>query len=100
MRMRVSLSAAILILTGCADPLGPPFGLGPAGDSTLGIVMLFLLAVVLYCSARSKRKRERQNAPAMHIVRERYARGELTREEFQNLMRDLSSPPNPSDSTQ
>jgi hypothetical protein len=95
MRMRVSLSVGMLLLTGCASPLGPPFGAGPEHDSALGILMLLLLAVVLYRSAISKRKPERQDdAPAIQIVRERYARGELTREEFQNLMRDLSSPRN------
>jgi uncharacterized membrane protein len=54
--------------------------------------MLLLLAGVLYRSPIRKRKPERQDAPAIHIVREKYARGELTREEFQNIMRDLSEP--------
>jgi hypothetical protein len=93
MRMRVSLSTALLFLTGCAGPLGPPFGPGPEGDSVLGILIL-LLAGVLHRSVRSRRKPERQDASAIHVVRERYARGELTREEFQNMMRDLSAPPN------
>jgi len=92
--MRASLSTDLLLLTGCAGPLGPPFGPAPERDSVLGILILLLLAGVLYRSARSRRKPERQDAPAIHIVRERYARGELTREEFQNLTRDLSAPPN------
>jgi len=92
--MRMSLSTAIVLLAGCAGPLGPPFGLGPEGDSVLGILILLLLAGVLYRSARRRWTPERQDAPAIHIARERYARGELTREEFQNMLRDLSAPPN------
>lgn len=92
MRMRLSLSAAILVLTGCAGPIGPPFAPGPECDSVLGILILLLLAGVLCRSARSTRKPERQDAPAIHVVRERYARGELTREEFQSMMRDFSAP--------
>jgi hypothetical protein len=91
--MRTSLSTALFLLTGCAGPLGPPFGPGPERDSVLGILILLLLAGVLYRSARSRRKPERQDAPAIHIVRERYARGELTQDEFQNMLRNLSKPP-------
>jgi Short C-terminal domain len=92
--MRVSLSTALLLLSGCASPLGPPFGPGPEDGSVLGILILLLLAGVLYRSVRSSKKPEPQDAPAIHVVRERYARGELTREEFQNMMRDLSKHPN------
>jgi hypothetical protein len=92
MHMRLSLSASMSLLTGCAGPIGPPFGPGPEYDSFLAILILLLLAGILYRSVRSTRKPERQDAPAIHVVRERYARGELTREEFQSMMRDLSAP--------
>ena len=36
MLMRVSLST-VLLLTGCAGPIGPPFGPGPETDSAFGI---------------------------------------------------------------
>ena len=93
MRMRVSLSIAML-LTGCAGPPGPPFGPGPEVDTAFGILVILLLAGLLYRVARVWQNSKHFEPPSIHIARERYARGELTREEFQNMMRDLSAPPN------
>jgi uncharacterized membrane protein len=94
MRIRVSLSSAMLLTTGCAGPLGPPFGSGPEVDTVFGILAILLFAGLLYRAAKSWQNSKRSESPAIHILRERYARGELTREEFQNMMRDLSSSPN------
>jgi uncharacterized membrane protein len=91
MRMRVSLSSAMLLLTGCAGPLGPPFGLGPEADTVFGILVILLFAGLLYRSSKGWRNAKNPESPAIHILRERYARGELTREQFQNMMRDLSA---------
>jgi Short C-terminal domain len=91
MRMRVSLSSAMLLLTGCAGPLGPPFGPGPEADSLFGILVILLFGGLLYRSAKGWRNPKHSESPAIHILRERYARGELTREQFQNMMRDLSA---------
>jgi uncharacterized membrane protein len=93
MRMRVSLSSAMLLMTGCAGLLGPPFGPGPEVDTVFGILVILLFAGLLYRAAKDWQNSKRSEPPLIHIARERYARGELTREEFQN-MRDLSSPPN------
>jgi uncharacterized membrane protein len=93
MHIRLIFSAVAFFLTGCAGPLGPPFGLGPEWDSAIGILLQFLLCGVLYRAAISRRKPEPQDAPAIRIVRERYARGELTQDEFQNMLRNLSKPP-------
>jgi hypothetical protein len=90
MRMRVSLSAAILLLTGCAGPIGPPFGPGPEADSVFGILLLLLFGGFLYRMAKGQDLKHPES-PAVHILRERYARGELTREQFQDMMRDLSA---------
>jgi uncharacterized membrane protein len=54
--------------------------------------VLFLLGGFLYRSAAKKRRVEHQGSSAIRIMRERYARGELTREEYQNMMRDLLVP--------
>jgi Short C-terminal domain len=89
MRMRVNLSAAILLLTGCAGPMGPPFGPGPEADSVFGILVILLFGGLLYRSAKGQNLK-RPESPAIRILRERYARGELAREQFENMMRDLS----------
>jgi hypothetical protein len=94
MRMRVSLSSSMLLLTGCAGPPGLPFGPGPEVDTAFGILVILLFAGLLYRAAKGWQNLKHFEPPAIHLARERYARGELTREEFQNMMRDLSAPPN------
>jgi hypothetical protein len=91
MHMRVSLSSATLLLTGCAGPLGPPFGLGPEADGAFGLLMILLIGSLLYRSARGWQTWKHPEAAAIHILQERYARGELTREQFQSMMRDVSA---------
>ena len=91
-RLSVPSCIPMLLLTGCAGPLGPPFGLGPEGDSVLGVLVLLLLVGLLYRAIKGGQKPEGQDSPAIRIARERYARGELTQEQFQNMMRDLSVP--------
>jgi hypothetical protein len=93
MRMRVSISSAMLLLTGCAGPLGPPFGPGPEADTVFGILVILLFGGLLYRAAKGWQNPKHSESRAVHIARERYARGELTREEFQNVIRDLSAPP-------
>jgi uncharacterized membrane protein len=90
----VSASTVIpaLFLTGCAGPLGPAFDMGPDGDLVLGLSVVLLLGVLFYRLARAKPDQEWQGSSAARIVRERYARGEMTRQEYQHMMRDLSTP--------
>jgi uncharacterized membrane protein len=89
MPMRVSLSAVVLLLTGCAGPIGPPFGPGPEADSVFGIVVILLVVGFLYRMAKGQNLKLPESS-VIHILRERYARGELTREQFQDRMRDLN----------
>jgi putative membrane protein len=70
--------------------MGPPFGPGPGIGSVFGILVILLFGGILYRSARGQ-SLKRPEPPALHILRERYARGELTREQFQNMMRDLTA---------
>jgi len=94
MRMRVCLLSAMLPMTGCAGPLGPAFGPGPEIDTVFGILMILLLGGLPCRAAKDWQNPKHFEPPPIQIARERYARGELTREEFQNMMRDLSSPRN------
>jgi hypothetical protein len=92
MPMRVSLSAAVLLLCGCAGPIGPPLGPGLETDALFGVLAILLFAGLIYRSSKGRRNPENSESSAIHILRERYARGELTREQFQNMIRDLSAP--------
>jgi hypothetical protein len=39
-----SSAVPVLLLTGCAAPVGPPLGMGPDGDFVLGVIVVLLLA--------------------------------------------------------
>ncbi len=58
------------------------------------IAALVLLVIWLYQQvrdgSRSRHSSERGEPEALEVVRRRYARGELTAEEFERLRRDLS----------
>lgn len=73
MRMRVSLSG-MLLLTGCASPLGPPFGAGPEVDTVFGILVILLFAGLLYRAAKDWLNPKHFEPPPIHIARERYGR--------------------------
>jgi uncharacterized membrane protein len=83
---------AVLLLTGCAGPLGPAFGMGPDGDLAVGFLVFLLLGGLFYRLSRTKPDEEFQVSSEARIVRDRYARGEMTREQYQQTIRDLSTP--------
>lgn len=95
------LSASIALLTGsCAVPPGGPFlGLGPPFDQLFGLLLAVGL-VMLGIYARQKFLRQKsiegsggsKPSSAEEIARERYARGELTRDEFFRILTDLTTP--------
>jgi uncharacterized membrane protein len=86
-----SSAASVLLLTGCAAPVGPPLGMGPDGDFVLGVIVVLLFGGFLYRLANRTQGQCEQITFATRIVRERYARGELTREEYLSMIRDLSA---------
>jgi uncharacterized membrane protein len=55
-----------------------------------GIVVILLICGLLYRMANAQNVKGPES-PALHILQERYARGELTREQFQEMMRDVSA---------
>ena len=55
-----------------------------------GFWVLVILVVAALVALRSRDRREPPPGdPALNIVRERFARGELTREQYQTLVREL-----------
>jgi hypothetical protein len=79
--------------TGCAGPIGPPLGLGPAGDDVAVVVASGLIAILVYRPIRKFFLTHGQvtNAPSpLDIIRERYARGEINQDEFELMKRHLS----------
>lgn len=95
--MKISAAVSGLLFAilpvGCAGPLGPPLGLGPGLDQLVELVPLGLVVLLLYRPLRriiSTRMHRDDSASAQAIVRDRYARGEITAEEYERLKRHLS----------
>jgi uncharacterized membrane protein len=80
----------------CAGPLGPVFGLGPAADRVIGIVVISFIAL---CGFTLTRKfgidlgrwshRKPSESEAQRILAERYARGEIGRDEYLSKIADV-----------
>jgi putative membrane protein len=91
---------AILLLTlslaNCGPGLapGPPPGFGPGSE---WIVLLFVAVAVGVWLTRSNwrnvfRAHHTRMSQAHEILRERYAKGEISREEYVRMASDLNSP--------
>lgn len=108
-------TAALFVMAACGPP-GPPFGLGPALDPFIGLLFLLALllggAWVVKSAARSpdgqtierrisetgRSLRDRlfpgerageSASKAREIVKEHYARGEIDRDQYLQMLKDL-----------
>jgi putative membrane protein len=71
------------------------FGFGYGWGMLIGLVVLALIAYVIYYavtgSSRDKRSSSYRSQRALEILKERYARGEITREQFLKMRRELEA---------
>jgi putative membrane protein len=67
--------------------LGPPFGI--FGGFFVIIIIMFVFRVVFWGSWMGYRRRYWRGSRAEEILRERYARGEITKEQFDQMLHDL-----------
>lgn len=58
---------------------------------TIGVVFLVIWIVKRLSNNNSGRELNNNASSAVEIAKERYAKGEITREEFQNLLVDLET---------
>jgi hypothetical protein len=89
----LSRSSVLILFAGCAGPLGPPLGLGPGWDELVGIAIVTSVVALAHRPIRklfSNRLDAANVSASQNIARERYARGEITHEEFQRIMQHLS----------
>jgi len=89
---RLGLSSLILI-PGCAGPMGPPLGLGPGWDELAGMAIVALIASIMYrplWKFFSTRHSPTISSSPPDIIKLRFARGEITQEEYQRMMQHLS----------
>ena len=83
---------SLSLFIGCAGPIGPPLGLGPAGDDLVIVALLGLLAALAYrpiCKGLLTHREATNAASPLDIVRERYARGEIDQDEYERMKQHL-----------
>ena len=88
-----------LLLTGCGywGTYGTMHGRGLMpygfGGGFMGLILIVFVAVILYLLLRGgpeKAARGNANETPLQILEKRYARGEITREQFEDMKKDLS----------
>lgn len=98
--------AVMPFITMCSGPYGPmmggwdrtgyygcPWGFGyEYGGIFMGLLFLILIGVVIYFivqNVRSKNEIGRTNESPIDILKKRYARGEITKEDFDRMKNEL-----------
>lgn len=96
----------ISLITGCGPMFGPrgrmgPVMMGPWGMGWFGIIFIILIVIVVIAALIFLLPRLKQsykigrledssgNAKALEILKERYARGEIDKAEFEEKKKDL-----------
>lgn len=95
MRLGVLSMIAAVLASSCAMPYGGPGMVGPGHmfNTTYGGGMWLLLAIVLaiwciYLFRNGRLGGDRRETP-LDILKRRYAKGEISKEEFDQLRKDI-----------
>jgi putative membrane protein len=62
----------------------------PIGFIIAALIFAGLVAAVIVLSVRLARRDQRRTSEAIEIVKARYARGEISKKEFEEMKKDLS----------
>ncbi|SRR6266481_5024559 len=93
---RLCVYAAIAGLAACAPVPGFDPLFGP--DSGINVVLLAVIAVIVYWRERLRRRKaatgmaegeQAAGSPELRILRERYAKGEIDRDHYLQMLNDL-----------
>jgi putative membrane protein len=77
---------------GCGEGWGPMMGPGYGGMVMWMIFLAVLIAVVIYWLVRGEKSKTKDRSPdetPIDILKKRYAKGEITKEEFERMKKDL-----------
>ncbi|MDA8326313.1 MAG: SHOCT domain-containing protein [Nitrospiraceae bacterium] len=66
-----------------------PGEMGPAGPIYIAFIIILVLVIIFFL--RTKRTRLPREESALDILKKRYARGEINKEEFERIKKDLKS---------
>ena len=92
-----SVSFSVMSLFSCTgdDRYGPMSGPGGGwpmmhyGGGLMWLILVIVAAIAIYLIVQAQRGGSTRETP-LEILKKRYARGEITKEEYDRLRRDLS----------
>lgn len=93
--LAVSSSAAALVSCPAADRFGPMHGpesgwpMMHYGGGLMWLILVIVAAIAIYLIVQAQRGGSTRETP-LDILKKRYAKGEITKEEYDRLRRDLS----------
>lgn len=93
--LAVSSSAAALVSCPAADRFGPMQGPGSGwpmmhyGGGLMWLIFVIVAVIAIYLIVQAQRGGSARETP-LEILKKRYAKGEITKEEYDRLRRDLS----------
>jgi putative membrane protein len=103
MKKILFISAAVTLLSSCRReyPYGPMGGPGGGWGHMMGygygyggmlmwIIFIVIFGVLIYFLMQSAKGRGRVGETPLEILKKRYAKGEITKEEFDRMRKDVS----------
>lgn len=83
----------LFFLASCARPLVCPliwpFGFLPAGNPFRWFLLVAFVAIVVYLIVNASKKKPDKDETPLAILKKRYANGEITREEYKKMKKEL-----------
>jgi len=100
MKKILFISAAVTLLSSCGGeyPYGPMGGPGGGWGHMMGygyggmlmwIIFIAIFGVLIYFLMQAAKGRGRAGETPLEILKRRYAKGEVTREEYERMKKDL-----------
>ena len=96
------ISIAVTLLSSCGGeyPYGPMGGPGGGWGHMMGygfvgmlmwIIIMAIIGVLIYFLMQAAMNRGRAEETPLEILKKRYAKGEVTKEEFERIKKDLEA---------
>ncbi len=92
-KLKIYTALGLLFLTSCARPLVCPlfwpFGFLPIDNPFRWFLLIVFAAVIIYLIVNASKKKSSTDEKPLSILKKRYAKGEISREEYKKMKKEL-----------